>query len=45
MNYLYVAYNSYGDLIAESCSYNALLRKIRGAGYFEDEVVIGRVSP
>ncbi len=40
---IYVAYNDYGDLIAESCTYQGLLWKIETAGYFEDEVVIGRV--
>lgn len=42
---IYVAYNDYGDLIAESYTYHGLLRKIGARGYYEDEVIIGRITP
>lgn len=44
MNYLWVAYNGYGDLVAEAYSYESLMSRIRNRGYDEDECFIGRVS-
>lgn len=42
---IYVAYNAYGDLIADGYSYSEVLRAIEAAGYLEDECLIGRVTP
>ena len=42
---IYVAYNWWGDLIADAFTYKSLMARIRNAGYFEDEVTIGRVTP
>lgn len=42
---IYVAYNDYGDCIADGYTMSELLRGIAAAGYYEDEVVIGRVTP
>lgn len=42
---IYVAYNAYGDLIADGYSYHDLLQAIDAAGYSEDECFIGSVTP
>lgn len=42
---IWVAYNSYGDLVAEGMTYEALLAGIFVAGYESYEVFIGRVTP
>jgi hypothetical protein len=40
-----VAYNGYGDLVAESHSYASLVWRVEAAGYDECEVLIGKVTP
>ena len=45
MNKLYVAYNDYGDLVAEGHSYSEVLRRANYRGYEEDELFIGVVTP
>ena len=42
---IYVAYNDWGDLVADGYDYRELLRGIEAAGYFEDECFIRRVTP
>lgn len=42
---IYVAYNDYGDLIAEGGTLEELGHEIERAGYYEDEVFVGRVTP
>lgn len=40
----FVAYNEYGDLVAEASSMDKLLDQIEFLGYEEDEVFIGRLT-
>ena len=42
---IYVAYNAWGDLIAEAYEWKSLVMRIRAAGYDLDEVTTGRVTP
>lgn len=42
---IYVAYNRYGDLIADGRTYSELLDGIDEAGYSAWECLIGRVTP
>lgn len=44
MNYRYVAYNRFGDLIADSYTLSCLFARLKALGYDEDECVIGRAS-
>ena len=39
---VYVAYNEYGDLIAEAYDYDRLLQKVENMGYDLRRVLIGR---
>lgn len=41
----FVAYNDFGDLVAEAYDLDSLADEIEDAGYYEDEVFIGRVAP
>lgn len=41
---IYVAYNAWGDLIAEADNLNDLLRTLAVGGVDEDEVLIGKVT-
>jgi hypothetical protein len=41
----YVAYNAYGDCIADGVTMDELLLNVEQAGYFADEILIGRVTP
>lgn len=44
--YVYVAYNKFGDLVAEHCSYWSLVWLLEAMGYDpEMDAFIGRVSP
>jgi hypothetical protein len=42
---IFVAYNGYGDLIAEAYSLDSLYWYVAAAGYHPDDVMIGRVTP
>lgn len=42
---IWVAYNSYGDLVAQADTYGRLMAYIEWAGYYDDEVIIGKVTP
>lgn len=42
MNRLWVAFNEFGDLVADAYSLESLLRRVAARGYDEDEVLIGR---
>lgn len=44
VNYLYAAYNHYGDLIADGYSIRGIESKCWKLGYDEDEYFIARVS-
>lgn len=42
---IYVAYNSFGDLVATAHSYMSLVFKLENAGYELDDLFIGRTTP
>ena len=41
---IWVAYNDYGDLIAEHCSYWGLVALVEALGYEAEDVYIGRAA-
>lgn len=45
MSEIWVAYNSYGDLIAEGSSQEKVVEQADFFGYDEDEIIIGKVTP
>lgn len=42
---IYVAYNEWGDLIAESADYDDLLDRVEALGYSLYDVTIASVTP
>jgi hypothetical protein len=42
---IWVAYNACGDLVADGYTYAELMASIAQAGYYDDEVMIGKVTP
>lgn len=45
MSALWVAYNEYGDLIAEAYSREKVIEQAEFLGYDESEITIGTVTP
>ena len=42
---VWVAYNDFGDLVADAYSYQTLAATLDSLGYAWDEVIIGTVTP
>ena len=45
MSYIYVAYNTFGDLVAEATTMHGLRDAVERAGYLWNEVLTGKVAP